>query len=440
MVEFSLFYFLPPPPLFLYEVPAETTYVSGGFNFAQIDNLQTFVKPEGLPDNYAFPVAFKVSNGMRFHTSLMWSGDWSFYIALPSVYVSTPPLGTSALQGNPPEVIWGEIDATIEDTLLPVEVDDLRGKVPVTWRIKGNVTIQPILTSESGFSYLPITFGIGKNFGDYFLNVEGNVSRFSGKGGWDIRYVGGQIYEDTFALSGVQNEAVFGFQLAEENVARYVYSFEMDPTILYNAGFQFGRRFGRFRLGGGVETFRTLTLNFSDSLYYNYISDLVGNWVRSELFNNDLYAEYSADSDTVYLRGSATVGLKTEGSLRDSVSTTGTHAFPVRGGTYPFLTLSYTGENVYATAKVSGEGLALFWRAGGEYGGFGGLDLRFQGERLSCWQLGAFYASESFIFSFQISRAFGHISYPYVDFKIPLITKELYAYSFGLSFVWKITQ
>jgi len=77
--------------------------------------------------------------------------------------------------------------------------------------------------------------------------------------------------------------------------------------------------------------------------------------------------------------------------------------------------------------------LALFWRAGEEYGGFAGLDLRFHEERLSRWQVGAFYASESFIFSFQISRAF-------VDFEIPLITKEIYAYSFGLSFVWKITQ
>ena len=438
MVEFSLFYFLPPPPLFTYEFPEETTYVAGGFDFAQIDNLQTFVRPEGLPSNYAFPVAFKISNGMRFHASVHWVSDWLLYISLPSAHVSTPPLGTSALQGNPPEVIWGEIDATVEDTLLPVEVDGLKSKVPVRWRLRGNITVLPIVSSKSDFSYLPITFGVGRRFGGYFLSVEGSVSRFAGEGGWEIRYVGGQIYEDTFSLEGVQNEAALSFQFAEKDVGEYHYSFRMEPTLLYDLGLRFGRRFGALTVSLGGEIHRTLNLRFSDSLYYDYVSAMTGEWRREEIFNNDLYAEYSADSDTVYLKGSATVGFTRDTVKRDSESVIGSSTFPVEGGTYPFLTLSYTREHLYASGKLSGEGVWAFGRVGDEYGGFAGLDLRFGSQRLSRWQIGAFYSSESFLFSFRVSRAFGRLHYPYVSFTVPVITKALYAYSFGISFLWKV--
>ncbi len=438
MVEFSLFYFLPPPPLFTYEFPEETTYVSGGFDFAQIDNLQTFVRPDRLPPEYAFPIAFKISNGMRFHTSVRWVSDWILYLSFPTVHVSTPPLGTSALQGNPPEVIWGQIDATVEDTLLPLEVDGLRSKVPVRWRIKGNIAILPVVSSKSDFSYLPITFGIGRKVGSYFLSVGGSVSRFAGEGGWEIRYVGGQIYEDTLSLEGVQNDAVLSLQFAEEDVGRYYYRFKMEPTVLYNLGLRLGRKFGPLTVSLGGEAYRALNLSFSDSLYYNYVSEMSGPWIRKGFFSNDLYAEYSADSDTVYLKGSAVVALTRDTVRRESGTVTGSPTFPIEGGTYPFLTLSYTRENLYASGKISGEGVWVFGRMGEEYGGFAGLDLRLVGRRLSRWQVGAFYSSESFVFSFRISRAFGRIRYPYVDFTVPVITKEVYAYSFGISFAWKL--
>ncbi len=412
--------------------------MSGGFDFAQIDNLQTTVRPEGLPPEYALPVAFKISNGMRFHASVRWVSDWLLYLSFPTVHVSTPPLGTSALQGNPPEVVWGRIDATLEDTLLPVDVDGLKSKIPVKWRIRGNVTVLPVVSSKSDFSYLPLAFGLGRRFGDYFLSIGGSASRFAGEGGWEIRYVGGQIYEDTFSVEGVQNDAVLSFQLAEKDVGRYYYRFRMDPVVLYDLGLRLGRKFGALTVSIGGETYRTLNLRFSDSLYYNYVSAMSGEWRRKEFFNNDLYAEYSADSDTVYLKGSATVGLIRDTVKRDSGSATGSSLFPIEGGTYPFLILSYTREHLYASGKLSGEGIWAFGRVGDEYGGFAGLDLRFGGQRLSRWQVGAFYASESFVFSFKVSRAFGHLRYPYVDFTVPVITRELYAYSFGISFAWKL--
>ncbi|NPA80196.1 MAG: hypothetical protein GXO29_04005 [Thermotogae bacterium] len=438
MVEFSLFYFLPPPPLFMYELPEDSSYVAGGFRFAQIDNLQTYITPEGLPDSYAFPVAFKISNGMRASMSVRWAGDWSFYVALPTLHLSTPPLGTSALQGNPPTLLWADIDATVSDTLLPVEVDGLNSKLPVRWRIAGKVSILPILDSKSDFSYMPITFGVGRRLGDYSISVEGNVSRFSGEGFWSIRYVGDRIYEDTFALEGVENQAALAFQFAEDNVGYYHYAFKMDPAILYNLGVKLGRRLGDFNLGVGVEMYNSLTLNFSDSLTYDYIRDLVGDWQRSEFFNNELYAEYSSDSDTVYLKGSAVVGFKTEDVLRDSATLSGTEAYGIRGGMYPFLILSWERGTLFSNLKVSGEGVGAFVRGGEEYGGFFGLDVRFVEQRLSNWRLGAFYASESFIFSFEISRAFGSLRYPYVEFNVPVLSSEIYAYSFGISFVWKL--
>ncbi|NPB04479.1 MAG: hypothetical protein GXO39_08745 [Thermotogae bacterium] len=438
MVEFSLFYFTPPPPLFTYEFPPETSYISVGFYFAQIDNFQTPILLRDLPKNYTLPVAFKVSNGMRFYTAVMLSSEWGLYLALPSTHTSTPPLGTSALQGTPPTLLWGDIDATIPDTLLPVEVDGLAGKIPVTWRVKGKISVLPIVSSKSDFSYLPITLGLSRSLGDYTVSLEGNLSRFSGEGNWSVRYVGDRIYEDSFSLEGVRNDAYLSFQFAEENVGIYEYSFKMEPTLLYNAGFQIGKSVGNAFFGLGGEFYRSVTLSFWDSTYYDVIISLTDEWIRSDLFNNDLSAEYSADSDTVILKGSAVVGFRTSGAVRDTLNSTSIHSYSVGGGAFPFLTFRYSREGLFLNSKISGEGVFASLRGGGQYGGFFNLDLRFHAQRFSRWEAGVFYASESFVFSFRLSRAFGHLNYGYVSFEIPPISHRIYAYSFGVGFAWRM--
>lgn len=66
--------------------------------------------------------------------------------------------------------------------------------------------------------------------------------------------------------------------------------------------------------------------------------------------------------------------------------------------------------------------------------------MRLKEGEMSRWRLGVFYASESFVFSLSVSRAFGLINFPYLRFNVPPITAEVYAYSLGASFIWKLGE
>ncbi len=440
MVEFSIFYFLPPPPLFVGDFPAEKPHIYVGFNFAQIDNYQKVITPEGLPRDFSFPVAFKLSNGMRFKTHVFWEDGWKVFLSLPHIHTSTPALGTSSLSSGTAPLLWKDVDFTVEDTLLPVEVDGLRAKTPVLWRVKGSVKVLPSVSSKSSVSYVPLSLLAGRRFGGYFFEVATHVARISGKGGWEILYESDEIMTSDFKLEGdnLKNEAVFLPRIGEDRVGRYVYTFEMQPEILYSIGLLAGREFGNLTLGLGLVHMKDVRFTFDDSLLYDFVEGFEGDWRRDGFESNDLRAEYSKDGDTLYVKGSSIVEFLPEKVVWGDGSSKGRKHFYLRGFTSPILVLRYGSEVFGGEVRVGKDGFYARLMAGREYGGFAGADIRFEDGLLSSWWLGAFYSSEGFGFFARISRAFGRVEFPYVEYEIPFISGEIYSYSLGIGFIWRM--